>query len=191
MEGTDIKPGILKCATGDTGLDLDNIKRIGAMGIAQKETGLPLYVHSDHQEDVVKRQIDILLKKGANPEKIIIGHTVMRPEINYLIDILESGCNICMDQWHCTTKYRSEAISSLVALCEKGYTDRIVLSMDQYFYTDFGTRNNTGLDLSVQEQVKKYDCLFSVIASKFLEAGGRREDWESLVRTNSLRLLDI
>ena len=118
MEGTDIKPGILKCATGNTGLDFDNVKRIAAMGLVQKETGLPLYVHCEHQEDVVKRQIEILLMKGANPEKIIIGHTVLRPELNYLIDMLESGCNICMDQWHGAFKYWDEAIDSLVTLCE-------------------------------------------------------------------------
>lgn len=38
INGTDIKPGILKCATGNMGKTEDNLKKLSAMGIIQKET---------------------------------------------------------------------------------------------------------------------------------------------------------
>ncbi len=48
MEGTGALPGILKCAASGTTLTEDEKLRIAGLSIAQKETGLPLYIHTFH-----------------------------------------------------------------------------------------------------------------------------------------------
>ena len=114
--GTDIYPGILKCATGELGITADNQKKLSVMGMVQSETGLPLYVHCEHRGDIVQKQIDILRENGANTEKLIIGHTAICPDTEYLEKILDIGCYICMDQCHCYPRKLTEIASVLVNL---------------------------------------------------------------------------
>lgn len=52
IEGTDIKPGMLKCAV-DTEEYEHNFKRLEALGIVQCKTGLPLYLHCNHSNNVL------------------------------------------------------------------------------------------------------------------------------------------
>ena len=77
MEGTDSRPGILKCATGNEGITPDNYQKLCAVGITQRETGLPMYVHCEHGDGVAHRQLDLFERVGADVGKIIIGHATM------------------------------------------------------------------------------------------------------------------
>lgn len=191
IQSTGIKPGILKVASDFSGITTDNKKRLTSMAITQKETNLPIYVHSVHDSELVDEQLKILLKYIKTPEKIIIGHTALKPDDDYLEKILDKGCYICMDQCHCT-KYSIDSIANvLVILCKKGYADKILLSNDLCIYTDFGTRNNTGFHLSVEQQIERFGHIFTVVYNSFLENGGNAKDWETMFKKNPIKILDI
>ena len=191
MEGTDIKPGILKGASDSVGITKDNAKRLTALAIAQRETDLPLYIHSPHTNDVTDRQLDILLGIVEKPEKILIGHTAKRPDAEYLERILDKGCFIVMDQCHCTKYSLDEIGKTLVNLCSMGYTDKILLSNDLCIYTDFGTRKNTGFQLSVDEQINRYGHLFNDVYRAFCENGGSDRDFYKMLNENAVSVLDM
>ena len=191
MEGTNIKPGILKVASDRMGITDDNAKRLRALAIAQKETDLPLYVHSSHISDVTECQLDILLNVIEKPEKILIGHTANRPHAEFLERILDRGCYIVMDQCHCTSYSLEDIGKVLVKLCNDGYADRILLSNDLCIYTDFGSRKNTGFHLSVREQMNCYGHLFDNVYSAFLEAGGSDKVFKKMLCENSVEALNI
>ena len=187
--GTDIKPGILKCATGDEGITADNRKKLSAMALVQKETDLPLYVHCEHANDVVFSQLDVLCSNGADSRKIIIGHTSVCHEIQYLERILQEGCCICMDQ--CFWFRPVEIAQCLVQLCQKGYTDKILLSNDYCIHSAFCNRQETGIELDAQKHVEGLGFVLDKLRSLFLSAGGSEQDWNKMICQNSINVLDV
>lgn len=189
--GTDVKPGILKCATSKDGITKDNLKKLSAMGIVQSKTGLPLYVHCEHREEIALSQIDILSKNGARQDKIIIGHTAMRPDSNYLESILKHGCYICMDQCHCYASNLKAVTQSLVTLCEKGYANKILVSNDYCIHSDFGTYDNSGLNVGAEKHTEKFGFVFDVLHKEFLASGGNENDWNAFIYKNPITALNI
>lgn len=188
--GTGIKPGILKCATGNIGITEDNNKKLSAMGIVQKGTGLPLYVHCEHYEDIALKQLEILLKNGANSKRIIIGHTAIRPDSDYLESILEKGCYICMDQCHCYPQNLNSIAKALVELCKRGYADKILLSNDYCIHSDFCNQNKSGIHLSPEQHTEGLGYIFDKQYSDYISMGGNEEDWCTMLCKNPLNVLD-
>ena len=190
IEGTDIKPGILKAASDGGAISSDNEKRLTAMGIVQKETDLPIYLHSAHDGNT-KRQLEILKRNIKDSEKIIVGHTGQKPDSEYLEDILSEGCYICMDQCYFTSYSMDEVGNALAVLCKKGYADRILLSNDLCIYSDFAPRSNNGFDLSVARHTEKFGHIFEAVYNSFMENGGSEKDWNKMMRENPIKVLNV
>ena len=188
---TDIKPGILKCATGENGITKDNKTKLSAVGIVQNKTGLPLYVHSDHREDIVEQQLKILLESGANAEKIIIGHCAIRPDAEYLVKILDRGCYICMDQCHCDIQRLPKIASALVDLCNKGYTEKILLSNDYCIHNDCCHRSKNGFHLNAPQHADGLGYIFHTLYPQFLSVGGSEDYWNMMTSKNPITVLDV
>ncbi len=191
IQDTGIKPGILKCATEGDEISNDNAKRIGATGIAQYKTGLPVYIHSSHLGDVALRQIDILLEKGANAEKIIIGHSSINYDFKYLEKLLKCGCFVCIDQCHRFVSKLDEILNSAVRLCEKGYEDKILFSNDICIYSDFLKKGYTGLEKSESEHIDKFGFVFENMYNAFEKAGGNRNLWNKIMCENPFTVLNV
>ena len=191
IEGTGIKPGILKCATAGAEMSRDNAKRLSVMGIAQGATGLALYVHSEHGIDVAHRQIDTLVENGADPKRIVIGHTSIRPDYDYLSGILDRGVYICMDQCHCRRDNISAIAETLVRLCGAGYADRIILSNDYCIHNDFCKREENGMSYPPSYHADAYGYVFEWLYKAYLNAGGNECQFDAMLSTNPIKLLDI
>ena len=191
MEDTKVLPGILKCASGRYRVTEEIEKRHRAMGITSKETRLPIYVHCEHREDDVFTQTDILLSEGTKPEKIIVGHTAIRPEADYLEKVLDKGFYISMDQCFCFPSKMNIFGESLVALCHKGFADKILISNDYCIHSDFPKRERNGLHLTVEEQIENLAFVYNRLKTAFLEAGGSELDFVKMTETNIKNALDI
>ena len=190
ISGSEIKPGILKCATGSLGITEDNNKKLSAIGIVQQKTGLPVYVHCEHFEDIAFKQLNILLKNGANLNKIIIGHTAIRPDGEYLESILQKGCYICMDQCHCYPQNLSAIAKALLYLCEKGYKNKILLSNDYCIHSDFCNINSNGLHLNSEKHANGFGYVFDKVYNEFIGLGGKESDWIAMTFNNPVEILD-
>ena len=191
MEDTDVLPGILKCASGRFRVTDEIEKRHRVIGITGKETNLPIYVHCEHREDDVFTQTDILLSEGTKPEKIIVGHTAIRPEADYLEKVLDKGFYISMDQCFCFPSKMNIFGESLVALCHKGFADKILISNDYCIHSDFPKRERNGLHLTVEEQIENLAFVYNRLKTAFLEAGGSELDFVKMTETNIKNALDI
>lgn len=188
MEGINIKPGFLKCACDDFGITLDNEKRIGAMGRVQAKTGLPLYLHSFHQNDTTYKALKILENRGANPEKTVVGHVGLRAELKYLKDIIKAGYYICIDQCHIVPTEADKIGKTFVLLCEAGLTDKILLSNDACIYSDFGSGGKVFVEKNQIPETWGY--IFEEIYFKFLQYGGNQAIWDKIMRDNPLKFMD-
>ncbi len=191
MEGSDIRPGILKCASGHLGITSEIEKRHKVMGITQAATHLPIYVHCQHKEDAVFRQIELLTSVGADAEKIIIGHTAIRPDAEYLKTVLDMGCYISFDQCHCYPAKISEFGESLAKLWEKGYGDKILLANDYCIHSDFPAYKRNGLHLSFDEQIENLAHVLTYVKTAFFEAGGSEEQFTRMTDINIKNVLDV
>lgn len=191
MEGTEAKPGILKCATEESALTDDNRRRLTALGIAQRESGLPLYVHSSYQAHVAEEQLRILREAGADPEKILFGHAARRPDADCLATLLKAGCYVTMDQCHCVPHGAAEIGGCLAELWRRGYGKQLLLANDLCIYSDFASRDSSGLELTETCQKERFFSTLSRVGASFCEAGGNAERWEQMFCENPVRALDV
>ena len=186
MEGTSILPGILKCASSNYTLSYDEKVRLGAMAIVQNKTGLPLYVHCSHTENV-EEKLNFLVENGANIEKIIVGHCGLKPNVKYLAHFLNKGCYISMDQNHCSSQ-KEEIPNTLYELCKMGYSNKILLSSDYCIYTDFSNDAHKGFEKDIDAHLYKLNYQTNEILPKFK---GNPQDFYKMMGENILNVLDV
>ena len=191
VRDTGIKPGILKCATGSVGITDDNHKKLSLMGIVQRESGLPLYIHCEHSGDIALKQLEILKGSGASAEKLIIGHAALRPDTDYLSEILKSGVYICMDQCFCYPDRLNDIAVALATLCERGYGERILLSNDYCVHNDFCPRAKNGLHLNAEQHTRGFSYILDEQYRAFLSVGGKEKDFFTMLSKNSVSVLDV
>lgn len=191
MEETEVLPGILKCASGHLGITPEIEKRHKVMGLTQAATHLPIYVHCQHKDDAAFRQIELLTSVGADVEKIIIGHTAIRPDVEYLQTVLDKGCYISFDQCHCYPSKIAEFGESLAKLWERGYGDKILLANDYCIHSDFPAWKKNGLALSIEVQAERLAHVMTKVKEAFLNAGGSEENFNKMIDENIKNALDV
>ena len=99
IQGTDIKPGFLKCAADEPGVT-ENVEKIHrACARASNQTGAPIMAHSRPASNTGPRQVEILLEEGVPPEKIQIAHTGDTDDLDYIERLLETGVWIGLDRF--------------------------------------------------------------------------------------------
>ena len=136
IAGTNVKPAILKCATGRDGVTEINEFLLNAMAIAQKETGLPIFAHNEHDLKTPYLQLKIFEKNGVDLEKVVIGHCSDSQDIEYLLDLLKNGCFLGFDRIY-PSAYEKQA-ETMAQLISKGYENKLLVSHDFFAFYDFG-----------------------------------------------------
>ena len=139
VDGTGIKPGILKVATKQDVITEYEQMFFKAVARVSREENLPIFTHTDHA-CLGPEQADLLIAEGADPKRIMIGHCCTSTDLSYLVNILDKGVYIGFDRFGIEgilgTPLDTHRIACLLGLLEIGYTDRIMLSQDwiNYWY---------------------------------------------------------
>jgi phosphotriesterase-related protein len=141
---TGIKPGVI----GEIGMndlsDPVDITRLKAAGIAQRQTGAPLYIHPLMLEQKGHLLIDILEQEGANLAKVVLCHcdpTLMYPD--YHSSLAKRGVFIEYDQFGLEFVVADEIwlprdidrIRAIKRQIEMGNLSQIIVSQDVAFKT--------------------------------------------------------
>ena len=141
---------------GEVGTSLDHITpgeelQLRAVARAHLTTGLAISTHCT-LGTMALEQAAILAEEGVDLSRVVLGHLDLKPEVDYLEQVLATGANIGFDtfgkEWFDYRVPDSEndgpgkfvkwayhhsddiRISSLAELCVRGYDDQIVLSSD-------------------------------------------------------------
>lgn len=150
IQGTDIHPGLIKCATDTAGVTEINQRLLKAHADAARRSGLPIGTHSYYGNRSGIAQMEIFEKFGLNPRKILIGHCGDTNDIGYLEELLRHGCCIGLDRFGDNAKNSLEdRVNTLVELCDRGYMDQLMISHDYVSFVDIGDfewRNVRGTD---------------------------------------------
>ena len=125
IEGTGIRPGFLKCAA-DAGTSLRGAEIVA---MVQKETGLPLFAHSDARARTGLKLLEVFEKQRLDPEKIVIGHVGDSHDPAYVEELLHHGCFVCIDRLYQPDDIAAKA-QMIVKLAERGFLEQITVAHD-------------------------------------------------------------
>lgn len=150
------------------------------------ETGLAIVLHSALNRPG-SNQVRILLEEGVAAEKIIVSHADIvwhkniQDDLSYHFSILESGCFLSFDTigWE-EFSPESHKIACILAIIEKGYSNRLLLSSDlcrRSFYHMHGGRG--------------YDNVINNFVPRLLESGVSKSDMDLILIGNPAQVLSI
>ena len=128
--GTGVRAGVIKCAT-EPEMHAVNEGILRASAQVHRETGVPICTHTQPANRTGLDQIRVFQDEGVDLGRVVIGHSDDAEEIDYLLEILDSGAYCGMDRiglpFPRTSEQRADMIAALV---ERGYAERITLSHD-------------------------------------------------------------
>lgn len=143
INGTDIKAGIIKAASDDELISSplqDMAFRAAAR--ASRQTGAPLYTHSNAARKGGLDQQRIFAEEGVDLSRVVIGHSGDTEDLSYLKQMLERGSYLGMDRFGLTHfgeqrfLTTGERAAVVARLCKDGYAGQIVLSHDTSAFPD-------------------------------------------------------
>jgi phosphotriesterase-related protein len=121
----------LKCATDVEGMTPGVERIIRACARAHHQTGVPISAHADASHRRGLEQQQVLREEGVDLSRVIIGHCGDSTDLDYLMALMDAGSHIGMDRFGLDMYLPvPERIKTIVALIERGYVDKMVLSQD-------------------------------------------------------------
>jgi phosphotriesterase-related protein len=143
IDGTDIKPGVIKVATDHEGVTPFLDKALRAAARASKATGIPITTHTYAADRIGEKQADIFESEGINPAMVCLGHCDDSDDMGYLTGFVKRGYTVGMDHltWGAEsavqadpkTKSWQQRAQSVKNLIDAGYGKKLFLSNDWYF----------------------------------------------------------
>jgi len=138
IEGTEVRAGIIKCATDRLGVTPLNEKLLQVAARAHRASGVPISTHTAVANRSGLAQQDVFEREGVDLSRVVIGHCGDSEDIAYLEEILRRGSTIGMDRFGVDiilpTKQR---VATIAELCRRGWAGRMVLSHDACCHIDW------------------------------------------------------
>lgn len=130
IAGTRFRAGVIKAASSLDGPGADERRVLGAAAEAHLATGAPISTHTE-KGTWADGQIALLTGLGVTPDRVLIGHLDLKPDLGYLREVAATGAFLSFDQFS-KAKYLADSarIDLIARLAEDGYGDQIVISGD-------------------------------------------------------------
>lgn len=147
IDGTSTKAGVI----GEIGTSLKQVEEMElkvfeAASRAHIETGKAIITHTTLGK-LGLEQIEIFNKFNVDLSKVTLSHIDLSGDLEYMIRLLDTGVNIAFDTIGKNNYQPDEdRVNWLKELCNRGYSNQIVLSMDITRKSHF--RDNGGLGYS-------------------------------------------
>jgi phosphotriesterase-related protein len=147
IEGSGVKPAILKCAIDAAG-PTEHVERVvRSVCRIHKETGTPICVHTSAPHERGRDALRILGEEEVDPRRVMLAHCGDTSDLDYLEEMAASGALLGMDRFGLDVLLPFEdRVSTVVAMCERGHADKMILSQDACCFTDWfapGVREQT------------------------------------------------
>jgi phosphotriesterase-related protein len=186
IQGTDVRAGFLKCACDEPGLTDDVQKVHRAVAQASLRTGAPIMAHSRPASRTGLDQMALFAEEGVDPAKVQVAHTGDTDDLDYVEELLETGCFIGMDRYGLDIILPTEQRNATVLeLARRGHTDRMMLGQDACATIDWYPE-----ELVRQMAPKwRFALIFDEILPALLRDGLSNEDVDTMLVENPRRWL--
>ena len=190
IQGTEVKPALIKCAADQPGVTPNVEKVHRAAARASNASGKPIMAHSHPASQTGLEQMRIFTEEGVDPAKVQVAHTGDTDDLDYIERLLETGCWIGLDRYgidiYLPTDRRQ---ATTLALLERGYADRMFLSQDYCSTIDW-------FPPEVQEYLKANEVpdwsmtfLFEKVIPELKERGMTDDQLDQMMLENPKRWL--
>jgi len=138
IDDTGVRAAFIKCAVEEHGLVGDIPRILDAVGLAARETGAPVMVHTNATARTGTMALEALTSRGVDAGRIVVAHAGDSNDLPYLRAIADSGAILGFDRFN-IPHFNPDAdrVETLLALLEEGYGDRIHVSHDGACFYDF------------------------------------------------------
>jgi phosphotriesterase-related protein len=141
-----IRAGMLKCTTDAPGVTPDVDKLLRATARAHLATGIPITTHSNPRAGTGRDQLRIFREEGVDPRHVVIGHCGDSDDLDYLLEIADSGAFLGMDRFGIESSLPNDRrIATLVELHRRGYGAQLVVSHDYCCTIDWFPRGSSAV----------------------------------------------
>jgi len=135
---TGVRAAFLKCATDRQGVTPGVERVLRAVARAHLVTGAPILTHTDAASHQGLEQQRIFAEEGVDLARVVIGHCGDTTDLDYLEALIGRGSFVAMDRFGLDFLLSFEdRVATVVALCERGYADHVVLAHDACCFIDW------------------------------------------------------
>jgi phosphotriesterase-related protein len=189
IQGTNIKPGVIKCAS-ETEITPTNEKLLRVAARLHKYSRLPVITHSSSINKNGLSQLGILLDEDVDVSKLVIGHCGDTTDVVYLESLLEYGCYIGLDRFGIDMMLPTKSrINVFVELLEKGYEKQIVISQDYCEFLDwFPPERFVAMKKSPENKWSFHHILVDIIPTLF-DKGISKKQIDQITIENPMKIL--
>ena len=190
IQGTGIKPALIKCAADAAGVTPNVEKVHRAVARASNRTGKPIMAHSRPASGTGPEQMRIFIDEGVDPALVQVAHTGDTDDLDYIERLLDTGCFIGLDRYGIDIYLPTENRQvTTLALLERGYADRMFIAQDYCSTIDWFPRE-------LQEYLKANEVpdwsmtfLFEKVIPELRERGMTDEQLDQMMVENPKRWL--
>jgi len=135
---TGVKAAFLKCCIDAPGLT-PGVERIAhAVARTHAQTGVPITVHTSGAARTGRLAAGLFRKDGVDLAKVVIGHAGDSNDLDYLMELADSGATLGMDRFGLDAfNSTADRVATIAALAARGYADRMVLAHDANCFIDW------------------------------------------------------
>jgi phosphotriesterase-related protein len=138
IEGSGVKPAILKCAIDAAGLTEHVERVVRSVCRLHKETGAPVCIHTSAPHQRGHEALQILESEEIDPRCVMLAHCGDTTDLDYLEELAASGALLGMDRFGLDLLLPfEERVRTVVAMCERGHAAKMILSQDAMCFTDW------------------------------------------------------
>jgi phosphotriesterase-related protein len=187
IAGTGVKAAFLKCAVEhpDPTPGVERVCR--AIAYAHRETGAPITVHTNAGAQTGRWVLDLFRAENVDLTKVVLGHSGDSGDLDYLTSLADAGAILGMDRFGIDLfRTTPDRVATIVALCERGYADRMVLSHDAMCWIDWFGDNYTELRAQMLPNWH-YEHIHDDVLPALREAGVGDKDIDAMLVDNPRR----
>jgi len=138
VQGTDVRAAFLKCAIDHHGLTGGVERVMRAVAQAHQRTGVPVMVHTHPGTRTALEVQRVLGEEGVAPAAVLLAHCGDSTDVDHLAELADAGFLLGMDRFGVDTILDFDSrVATVVAMCERGYAERMVLAQDAACYIDW------------------------------------------------------
>ena len=181
IEGSGVKPGILKCAIDAAGLTEHVERVVRSVCRIHRETSAPICVHTAAPHERGRDALKLLAEEDVDPARVMLAHCGDSTDLDYLDELAASGALLGMDRFGLDILLPFEdRVNTVAAMCERGHADKMVLSQDANCFSDWFP---PGMEDQVTPNWHFLHVLQDVVPA-LLERGVTQEQVDQMLREN-------
>ena len=196
-DGTDIKAGILKAAMDKEGPTEWKVKTHRAVGMAQKETGKKIMLHTYCPTETPRYQLQILKECGVDMNNVVVGHIPETTDLDFVKWIYDQGVWLGIDRLPIVLLPGSYAVATdtrikfIKTMLDAGMGDRMLFSHDfMSTSTLFDAQTPEILDFVAQQCPDRFLFIKKHVFPKLAEMGVDPEYLWNLTIENPRRFFE-